>query len=178
MKLNSLLTFIAFSLYAAPATLAETQGDLDPTSIGTFDVTFTLPDLVKITGMQDINFGQHNSGDFNYDHSLCIYSNTPTATYSITAAGTGAGSSFRLSNGTDNINYNVYWNDIGGSTAGEVAVTAGLKLTNQSGADQTDESCAVTGNNANLHIEVLDANMSNITNGIYTGTLTILLEAS
>jgi hypothetical protein len=176
VKIFLLSSALAVSLYSIPNSIAATQGILDPTSNGSFEVTLTIPDRVQITGLQDINFGTFVSGDFNNDFPICVYSNTPTAQYGVTATGDGAASAFTLTNGTDTIPYRVFWNETAGTTVGELQLTATTKLGNRAGANQQSYTCSTGGDSANLHVSILDANMRSITNGTYTGTLTLLID--
>lgn len=175
-KIGIITAFLTTSLYIAPNTIAATQGTLDPTSNGSFEVTLTIPDRVQISGLEDIDFGTFVSGDFNYDYPVCVYSNTPTARYGVTITGDGTGGAYTLTNGTDTIPYNVYWNETAGTTTGEMLLTAGTKLGNRSGANQQSYTCASGGDSANIHVWIQDANMRDVTNGTYTGTMTVFID--
>lgn len=159
-----------------PNSIAATQGTLNPTSSGSFQVSLTIPDRVQVSGLQDINFGTFVSGDFDTNYPLCVYSNTPTARYGITITGDGAGGAYTLTNGTDTIPYQVFWNETAGTTVGELVLTAGTKLGNRSNANQVSYTCATGGDSANLRVWIQDANMRGITNGTYTGTMTIFVD--
>tara|TARA_R110000868_G_scaffold189695_2_gene433052 strand:+ start:100266 stop:100817 length:552 start_codon:yes stop_codon:yes gene_type:complete len=173
-----LTAIIASGIYAIPSSIAATQGLLNPTSTGSFDVSVTIPDRVRITGMQDISFGTYVSGDFDDDYPVCVYSNTPTAQYGVTASGDGASSAFTITNGTDAIAYRVRWNSVAGTTVGESALTANVKLDNIPNANQQSSTCATGGNSANLHVQIQDTAMAGMSNGTYSGTLTITIEPS
>lgn len=174
-----LTTFIATSLYAIPSSIAATQGTLDPTSTGTFDVTVTIPDRVRITGMQDIAFGTFtHAGDFNDDYPTCVYTNTLSAQYGVTASGDGTGSAFTLTNGTDTVPYRVFWNNAEGTTVGEGEILTTVKRDNVTNSNQVSSDCTTGGNTSNLHVSIAEANMIGVTNGTYSGTLTITIDPS
>ena len=176
LKLFTTSFILAASAYAVPNSIAATQGSLNPTSSGSFEVTLTIPDRVQVSGLEDINFGTFTSGDFDYDYPLCVYSNTPTARYGVTVTGDGSGGAYTLTNGTDTIPYTLYWNETAGTTVGEMVLSAGVKLGNRSNANQQSYTCSTGGDSANFHIWIQEANMQGITNGTYTGTITVLVD--
>lgn len=173
-----LTAFIASSLYSIPSSIAANQGTLDPTSSGDFEVSVVIPDRVRITGMQDIAFGKYLIGDFNEDFPVCVYTNTASAQYGVTASGDGTSSALTLTNATDIINYHVYWNDVAGSTTGEIELLATVLNDNIENPNQESSTCVTGGNSANLHVRILNADMRNISNGTYSGTLTITIDPS
>ena len=175
-KMTLLATTLMVGYTSIPNSIAATQGSLNPTSSGSFEVSLTIPERVQVTGLEDIDFGTFVSGDFNYDYPICVYSNTPTARYGVTVTGDGAGGAYTLTNGTDTIPYVVYWNETAGTTAGEMVLTAGTKLGNRSNANQQSYTCATGGDSANIHIWIQDADMRGVTNGTYTGTMTVLVD--
>jgi len=156
---------------------AVVQGVLNPTSTGSFDVTVTISNEVRITGLADIDFGTYPAvGDLATNYDLCIYSNMPGATYDITASGDGAGSAFTIASGANTIAYTVDWNDVTG-TPGQSQLTTTVPVA-QTGANQQTSDCSVGGDSANLEIEITNAAIVGKPNGTYTGTLTLLIEAA
>ena len=156
---------------------AVVQGTLNPTSTGSFDVTVTIPNEVRITGLADVDFGTYPAtGNLDSNYDLCIYSNMPGATYDITASGDGAGSAFTIAYLANTIPYVVNWNDTTG-TVGKSQLTATVSVP-QTGANQQTTDCSVGGDSANLEIEINGADISGKPNGTYTGTLTLLIEAN
>ena len=94
----------AFALIAAgsPAIAATpSQGSLGGTSTGQIGISATIPASVQITKLSDLTFGTLDpSTATQLTENPCVWSNTATKGYSITATGCGARSAFTLSNGT------------------------------------------------------------------------------
>jgi hypothetical protein len=192
------------TVYAGEAS-AQTQGTVGETSTGVSNMTLTLPNLVKITDVANLNFNNAGSGtkysgqgDVEADDAVCIYSNMEklggTANrYTVTMTGNGSGSTFKLtctsgecltttSGGPDLISYQPFWND----EAAPATVTVGSKggasaqLANQTGwnnrHDCTLDDSGASGNNANFRVLIEENDMLDDKRiGTYTGTLTILI---
>ncbi|MDC0359040.1 hypothetical protein OAO01_09510, partial [Oligoflexia bacterium] len=142
---------------------------------GTADISVTIPDLIRITGMADIALGTYSGvGDLNGNEDVCIYTNLAAGTYVVTATGDGAANAFTITDGSNTIAYNTYFNDQAGTT-GEVQLTTGTQSAQQSGANTVSLTCG-GGDTGNYHVEVLAANMSLVPSGAYSGTLTLVVE--
>lgn len=170
--------YVATTLLCLPA-YSVVQGTLDPTSVGSIDITITIPERVQISGLQDINFGQYpGSGNLDTNYDLCVYSNTPVARYDITATGSGAADAFELSDGSGNeIPFSLFWNDETGTVGGITAI-AGVTHINQTGANDENYTCATGGDSANIRVYVGAGDINGEPNGTYTGTITLLIEPS
>ena len=170
IKLTSLTALLCFPAYAA------TQGTLDTTSQGSVQVSIAIPERVNISGLSDFNFGQYTgSGDLQADADICIYSNTPTAGYSIRFRGSGASHAMQVDDGSGNtIAYTTNFNP----TIGIVGNAQAIPNTNytHTGANTQAVDCSIGGNSGNIQINMLEANLQAAPNGNYTGTLTILVE--
>jgi len=93
----------AGSLVAGPA-FAATQGSLGATSTGTVSITASVPNRARITGLTDVSFAnQDPSTAASNAEDVCVWSNTATKAYTITATGSGSGSAFTLSNGSGTV---------------------------------------------------------------------------
>ena len=177
MRLPKVLALSALVLGAAfsKSAYAVTQGTLGLTSTGVAAISVTVPNLIKITNMADIAFGTWSgSGDLNSNVDVCVYTNKASGTYRITATGSGAASAFTLASGGNTLPYNVYYNDVSGTT-GAVQVTAATVLNGQTGAHVTSQTCGGS-NTGNYHVEILDASLQAVPSGAYTGTLTLVVE--
>jgi len=160
---------------------AATQGSQGPSSTGTIENVVTVGRVIWIRSLRDFNFGLWNAGDgtLSDNDDVCIGKNDFFGPYAVRAAGDGNGfdpAAFTLTNGIDQINYNVYWNDANG-TAGNTSVTPGLILHGQTGG-AFGFFLNVVGfcfTNANLQIEIPDTELSAAIGGSYTGTLTLLI---
>lgn len=167
---------IACSFYTSLA-YSATDGTLGPTSTGSTTISITIPTLVRITDVQDLNLGTFTgSGDLSADDSVCVYTNLSAATYKITAVGNGISSAFTLKNAADvTIPYLVYWNDQP-NTSGEVELDSGVASGTQDGANTSSQTCVGPGNNANFRVRILEASLLAAPPEVYTGTLSLLVE--
>ena len=153
---------------------AATDGTLGTTSTGTSVITVTIPELILITGLADISFGTYGgTGDLNGNDDICIYTNKAAGTYGVTATGDGAASAFTITDGSNTIAYNVYFNDVSGTT-GETQLITNTANTSQTGANTSSQNCG-GGANANFHVEMLEANLQAAPAGAYSGTLTLVV---
>ena len=167
---------IGLALLFLPATaMAASDGTLGATSTGTADISVTIPPLIQISNMADIAFGSYSgTGDLNGNQDVCIYTNLAAGTYVVTATGSGAANAFTVTDGSNTIAYNVYFNDTTGTT-GEVQLSTGSQSAQQSGANTSSATCG-GGDAANYHIEMLETNLQTAPAASYTGTLTLVVE--
>lgn len=160
---------------------AATQGSVGTTSSGTVDVNVVVDQTIIIHNLRDYNFGLWNLGDgtLNDNDDVCIGKINFGSPYALRASGDGDGfdpAAFTLTNGSDQIYYNVYWNDEVG-TGGNVQLSPGLILNGQTGSvasfAQNRNNCNRP--NANLEIEITNTELQTAIGGVYTGTLTLLV---
>jgi hypothetical protein len=117
----------AFSVCALSASTANaaTQGTLGATSTGTVTITASVPNRARITGLSDVSFlNQDPTSAASGAQNVCVWSNTATKNYTVTATGDGASNAFTLANGALTVPYSVQWNASSGQTSG-TALTAG-----------------------------------------------------
>ena len=77
-------------LLAEPAT-ASTQGSFGATSTGTLTINASVPGRVRISGLSDVTFSNVDpSTNASVAQNVCVWSNTSTRGYNITATGSGA----------------------------------------------------------------------------------------
>ncbi len=160
---------------------AATQGSQGVTSTGTIENTVVVGRQIWIRSLRDFNFGNWNLGDgtLSDNDNVCIGKNDFFGPYAIRAAGNGDGfdpAAFTLSNGVDQIYYNVYWNDANG-TGGNQQLTPGLILHGQTGSAFVFflNVIGLCITNANVEIEIPDTELSSAAGGVYSGTLTLLV---
>lgn len=156
---------------------ATADGALGETSTGTVDVTMTVPDLVKISGLTTINLGTYTgTGGKSGNTDACIYRNG-AETYAVKAT-TDKGA-FRLSSGnggtaSEDITFTAYWNDESGAGAGRAELTYNTGKTGQTGANTTAHDCGGA-KNANFSIEIAEAAINTKAPATYQATVTILI---
>jgi hypothetical protein len=168
-------TTLACALTAIQAS-AATQGSLGATSTGSVTITASVPSRARITGLSDVSFLNHDPATAATDaQDVCVWSNTATKAYTITATGSGAANAFTLSNGSATVPYSVEWAPSMGQTGGTalVAGTASGSL-NSTATHQTCTSGPAA--SASLIIGISTTDLYSMDAGSnYTGTLTLLV---
>lgn len=155
---------------------AATDGNLDTISQGTFNVTLTIPGQVRLSGLVDFDFGIYtlNTGALEDNQDLCVWTNTNAGNYQVTASGDGAGSAFTMTNGSNEIPFEVWWNDVTGTASNEQLTPAVAKV--QTGANTQTDDCSVGGDSANLQVKISASNLISQPNGSYSGNVALLIE--
>jgi len=174
--------FIVLSLSSFSNLYAASQGSAGTTSSGTVEIGIAVNRAIIILGLRDFNFGLWRNGDgtLQDNDDVCVAKTSNFGTYGIRAAGNGDGfdpAAFTLSNGIDQINYNVFWNDETG-TAGNVQITPGLIEHGQVETAGHVLAAAFFGIcflNANIEIEIPETELASSVGGTYSGTLTLLV---
>lgn len=133
---------------------------------------------VRVTGLSDVNFGliADLQADSRQAQNICVYSQSSGERYSITATGSGPGSSFALTNGSNLLAYDVEWSDQSGQSSGtslapSVAATGRVSPATH----QTCNNGPAT--SASLIIILRSAALSQAREGSYSGSLTLLVAA-
>ncbi|MFK7732409.1 MAG: hypothetical protein AB8B48_12390 [Pseudomonadales bacterium] len=134
--------------------------------------TVTIPELVQISGLDDIDLGVFNGGgDAVGSDQLCIFRNG-AADYALRASGgLNATDPFVLNSGGNSVDYSVAFREGSGSFT---ARTPGQLLNGLSGSPV--QNCG-GGSNAEIEVRVSQAQMMASPPGTYTGVLYIVAEA-
>jgi hypothetical protein len=138
--------------------------------------SFAASNKVRITQLGDITFGTiaNLSTDATRSESVCLFADTATNGYNITAAGTGPGGAFQLSSGLSSMPYEVQWSSTPAQSSG-TQLAPNLPLTGQASA-ATQQTCnngpATT---ASLIIVLRTNALASATAGTYNGTLTLVV---
>jgi hypothetical protein len=155
---------------------AATQGTLGATSTGTVSITASVANRAQITGLTDVAFTAVDPGTAqSVPQSNCVWSNTSTKGYSITATGSGTSGAFTLANGSNTVPYSVQWAQSSGQTSGN-ALTSGTALAGQvsTAANPTCSTSPTT--TSSLIVGITAPNLQTMVAGAsYTGTLTLLV---
>jgi hypothetical protein len=161
----------------APAeALAASQGTLGATSTGSVAITASVPTRARITGLSDVSFtNQDPATAASSAQNVCVWSNTATKAYTITATGSGAANAFTLSNGTTTVPYSVEWAASSDQTSG-TALGTGTASSSQT-STATHQTCTSgPASSASLIVGITTANLGTMSAGSsYTGTLTLLV---
>jgi hypothetical protein len=172
----SLAVLAAAMLVAEPA-LASTQGSFGATSTGSVNINASVPGRVRISGLSDINFSNADpSANASNAQNVCVWSNTSTKGYTITATGSGAANAFTLTSGAlAPVPYTVEWAGSSGQTSG-TSLTAGSTLTGQTSSATNQDCSAGPASSASLVVSIGSSNLQAMTAGVtYNGTLTLLV---
>lgn len=174
---------VAAALFASTA-FGATDGLLGLTSTGTVDISLAKGFVVQITGLLDftVPLWTNGDGDVELTQDVCMYTNNGAGDYLVTTtSANAAGGQWRLFDGGINyVTYDVGWVDSPGgnmaaSTAGG-AFASGAVSVNQTNAETADPTCAL-GQSATLVVFVAQAaNLGLAPNGVYTDTLTVVVQ--
>jgi hypothetical protein len=177
LSVRGLALLGTIALGATPA-LAASNGLLGATSTGSVQISVTVPSRVQITGLTDISFAnaEPNAQALNAQNN-CVWSNTATKGYTITATGSGAGGAFTLASGAlTPVPYAVLWNQSSGQTSGTALTASTASGTFVSTA--TVPTCATTASStSSLIVTIAQAQLQAMPSlTTYTGTLTLLVN--
>ena len=131
---------------------------------------------VRLSNLTDINFGTIATlgSDAAQSESVCLFADTATNRYNVTATGTGPGGAFQLTSGLSSMSYDVQWASSAGQTAG-VQLGPNVPLTGQTSAAAQQTCNAGPAATASLIIVLRSAALSGATAGTYSGTLTLVV---
>jgi hypothetical protein len=154
----------------APALLAFASGFL-PCS-----PALAASNKVRITNLSDITFGTvaNLSVDAVRSQSVCLFADTNTSGYTITATGTGPGGAFQLTSGTASMAYEVQWSSSAGQTAG-IELTPNVPLTGQLSSASHQACSNGPATSASLVTVLRSSDLSSAPAGTYSGTLTLIV---
>ena len=164
------------ALSAGGTAQASTQGSLGTTSTGSVSISASVPSRVRISGLSDVAFTNVDpSADVSNAQNVCVWSNTSTQGYRLTASGSGASNAFTLANSALTVPYTVEWNGSSGQTSG-TALTTGSALTGLT-SSATNSNCASGPSaSASLIVKIGAASLQTMNASTsYTGTLTLLV---
>ena len=161
---------------SAGAALAASQGSLGATSTGSVSIGASVPNRVQLSGLTDVSFASQDPATAALSpQSLCVWSNTSTKGYNVTASGSGTANAFTLANGALSVPYSVEWAQTSGQSSG-TALTAGTVLTGLK-STATNALCAAgPSSTASLIVKMSTANLQSMQAATtYTGTLTLVV---
>jgi hypothetical protein len=166
----------AAALAASPVS-AATQGSFGATSTGSVNINASVPGRVRISGLSDVTLSNVDPSVTAIDaQSICVWSNTSTRGYSITATGSGTASAFTLTDGSSpEVPYSVEWAETSGQSSG-TSLSAGLALTGQTSTATNSDCTAGPAASASLVVSIGSPALQSMTAGVtYAGTLTLVV---
>lgn len=180
MKIKQALSALAASvaLVSGTGAMAATDGTLatgaGSTSTGTSVVSLNVPDLIKISNLNDITMTQSGT-DFVGSDDVCVYRNI-TGAYGVTAQsgndpnGAGTAGNFVLADGGGStVQYSVNW---GGTTLTEDTLESGF-----TNADTTQVDCGGTPNVTVTVTSTQNQVGAATATGTHTDTLSLIVTA-
>ncbi len=139
------------------------------TDATTFVVRIDVPDLVRISNLNDIALGFYpGSGDMSGSDALCVYRNDPAGAYTVEASGQGTGNAFVLAQNGTELPFAVDYSDGNGwhnLAAGGAPLPAG-------NASSTSVDCGGA-TNASVRVRIQEAALADAEPGSYAGRLTL-----
>lgn len=168
----------ASTLLASSLAMAASDGTLGTgagaSSTGSAIITLNVPDMIKLTDMNDLTIDQTNG--FAATDPVCVFRNLAggygvVAQSSNDANGAGTAGAFTLNDGgTSNVNYSVTW---GGSALTEDTAVTGLTSTNT-----TEANCQISGPNVVMGVSATENQVAEATTSTpHTDTLTVIITA-
>lgn len=179
MKEIKIRVFIVMACMAiAPFGYAATQGQLSSPSIGTFDATIVVDEIISINGVDDIPLPQWTgSGDIEGWDDVCVFSNTTGGGYNVSVTAQSGYAFLALdSTSSPTLSYRVFWNDDPQTNIGEIELTYGQQLTGQlSGASTVD--CSNLSANVSARVRILfdEASLMSVPWSIFNDTLLLTM---
>lgn len=168
---------VAASMLLAEPALASTQGSFGATSTGSVTINASVPGRVRISGLSDVTFSNVDpSANASNAQNVCVWSNTNTRGYTITATGSGSANAFTLaSGGLPAVPYSVEWASNSGQTNG-TSLTAGSTLSGQTSTAINSDCSAGPSASASLIVSIGSSTLQSMTAGVtYNGTLTLVV---
>jgi hypothetical protein len=107
--------------------------------------------------------------------NVCVYSNTSTKGYNVTASGSGSASAFTLSNGAATVPYSVEWAGTSSQSSG-TSLTSGTALTGLTSTATNPTCSAGPSSTASLVVKITSASLQGMQAATtYTGTLSLVV---
>lgn len=164
-------------LGSVEAAHASTQGSFGSTSTGSVNINASVPARVRISGLTDVDLTNSDpSANASVAQNVCVWSNTATQGYRVTATGSGAANAFTLANAAlPVVPYTVEWAGTSGQTNG-TALATGTALVGQTSSATVSDCSSGPASSASLIVNIgssaLQAMPASTT---FTGTLTLVV---
>lgn len=153
---------------------AASQGTKGNTSVGSAQVSSSVPNKIRISGLTDLNLGEWSGigGQTGTIPDICVWSSTRG--YNLTATGSLAGGEFGLVNDTDatyEVPFSVTWDDGDGDAVD--SLTAGSNVAGLSANSKTNGCNNPDDVTASLGVTITEANLEAVIAGNYAGTINL-----
>lgn len=146
------------------------EGTANQTLSQDFSLTLRTLPVIQISGLDPIDLGTYDGvSDLQGGDDFCVFSNSATGAYTVTASGQGSNGSFAVLGGSTGIPLAVEYDD-GSGYVPMVANTPSV----QANADDGGLDCTGA-SSARIRVRALSADMQTADGGIYSGELTLLV---
>ena len=175
-KVGQMAAVAALAVSMAGTANAATQGSLGATSTGSVSISASIANRVRISGLSDVAFTNADpSVDASNAQNVCVWSNTSTKGYRVTASGSGTAGAFTLANASLTVPYAVEWSASSGQSTGST-LTNGVAFTGLT-STATNANCASgPSSSASLIVKILSSDLQTMqASTSYSGTLTLLV---
>lgn len=164
------------AVLAHGSAVAATQGTLGATSTGSVTINASVPNRVQLSGLSDVSFLNQDPATAALNaQNVCVWSNTSTKGYNVTASGSGTGSAFTLNNGALTVPYSLEWSGTSGQTSG-TALTSGTAVTGLKSTATSATCSSGASSSASLIVKMSTGNLQTMQAATtYTGTLTLVV---
>ena len=175
-RLNRAALGCLFAALANSASLAATPGSLGSSSTGSVSINASVPNRIQLTGLTDVAFtNQDPAVAASNAQNVCVWTNTNTKGYYVTATGSGSGSAFTLNNGATTVPYSVQWAGSSGQASG-TALTASTALHGLTSTATNPTCSSGPASSASLVVSISSADLQAMQAATtYTGTLTLVV---
>jgi len=175
-RLGRLSAGCLMGILAHGTALAASQGTLGTTSTGSISIGASVPNRVQISNLADVSFtNQDPSVAASNAQNVCVWSNSSTKGYNITATGSGPANAFTLSNGAATVPYSVEWAGSSGQSSG-TALSSGSALTGLTSTATNPTCSAGPSSSASMVVKITSASLQGMQAATsYTGTLTLVV---
>ena len=156
--------------------IAASQGTLGSTSTGSVLISASVPNRVQLSGLSDVSFLNQDPATAALNaQNVCVWSNTTTKGYNVTATGSGTASAFTLGSGALTVPYSVQWSATSGQSSG-TALATGTALTGLKSTATSANCSSGVSSSASLIVTMSTANLQTMQAATtYTGTLTLVV---
>ncbi len=156
---------------------AATQGSLGATSTGTVTINASVPSRVQITGLSNVTLNNSDPSLLASNaQNVCVWSNTSTKGYNITASGSGTANAFTIASAAlPVVPYSVEWSGSSGAVSGTgLSVATALTGLTSTATKATCTSGPATTSSLIVKIAAVDL-QSMVASAAYTGILTLVV---
>ena len=171
-----LLTAILILIGGKDALSSTFNGDLGATSTGAFDVSLTIAETFKISGMKEMAFEEWSgSGSLESNYNACVYHNGDSS-YQVTISDNSTlntGFALEDSGKLNDIEMSVFFNDEM-STSNNTLLTEGSPTGPLLGANVLAQDCDGN-NNINIQVTIDENSLATAPPGVYQSQITILV---